>query len=131
MPEIVYIKGPKNVVADALSRLPKQGDIVDDVDVVLPFVPVDENIFPVQLKEIQSYQTKDRELRQKIKNNPVHFQKKTVEQVKVVTYKNKILYPQATEEKNYQMVSPLLVPSRRDQDVQNYGINPLLGKDGG
>ena len=29
-PEIEYIKGLKNVVADALSRLPKQGDIVDD-----------------------------------------------------------------------------------------------------
>ena len=27
-PEIEYIKGPKNVVADALSRLPKQGDIL-------------------------------------------------------------------------------------------------------
>ena len=40
-PEIEYIKGPKNVVADELSRLPKQGDIVDDVDAVLPFVPVD------------------------------------------------------------------------------------------
>ena len=38
-PEIEYIKGLKNVVADALNRLPKQGDIVDDVDVVLPFVP--------------------------------------------------------------------------------------------
>ena len=33
--EIEYIKGPKNVVADALSRLPKQGDIVDDVDAEL------------------------------------------------------------------------------------------------
>ena len=43
-PEIEYIKGPKNVVADALSRLPKQGDIVDDVDAVLLFVPVNENI---------------------------------------------------------------------------------------
>ena len=43
-PEIEYIKGPKNVVTDALSRLPKQGDIVDDVDAVLPFVPVDEYI---------------------------------------------------------------------------------------
>ena len=47
-PEIENIKGPKNVVADALRRLPKQGDIVDDVDAVLPFVSVDENIFPVQ-----------------------------------------------------------------------------------
>ena len=42
------------MVADALSRLPKQGDIVDDVEAVLPFVPVDENIFPVHLQEIQA-----------------------------------------------------------------------------
>ena len=66
---------------------------MDDVDAVLPFISVDENIFPVQLKEIQSYQTKDRELRQKIKNNPVHFQKETVEQMKIVTYKNRIYVP--------------------------------------
>ena len=43
-PEIEYIKGPKIGVSDALSRLPNQGDIVDDVDAVLPFEPVDENI---------------------------------------------------------------------------------------
>ncbi len=48
------MKGSQNVVADALSRLSKQGDIVNDVDAVLPFVPVDENIFSVRLKEIQS-----------------------------------------------------------------------------
>ena len=37
-PEIVDIKGPKNVVADALSRLPKQGDIVDDVEAVQAYL---------------------------------------------------------------------------------------------
>ena len=42
---IAYIKGPKNVVVDVLSRLPKQGDIVNDVDVALLFVPV-MKIFP-------------------------------------------------------------------------------------
>ena len=33
-PEIVYIKCHKNIVTDALSRLPKQGDIVDDVNTI-------------------------------------------------------------------------------------------------
>ena len=36
-PEIVYIKGMANVVAYTLSRLLKQGDVVDDVEAVLPF----------------------------------------------------------------------------------------------
>ena len=46
-PEIEYIKGPKNIVADTLYRPPKQGDIVDDVDAALLFVQVDNQIFPV------------------------------------------------------------------------------------
>ena len=47
-PEIEYIKGPKNVVADALHRLPKQGDIIN---------------LRSYLKEIQAKQAKDRDLR--------------------------------------------------------------------
>ena len=78
------------MAADALSRLPKRGGIVDDVDAVLPFVPVDENISPVHLKEIQG---KDRDLRQKVKTNPSHFQKTMIKQVKVITYKNRIYVP--------------------------------------
>ena len=30
------------IVADILSRVPKQGDIVDDVEAVLPFISKDE-----------------------------------------------------------------------------------------
>ena len=36
-PEIVYIKGHQNVIPDALSRLPKRGDIVDGIEAILPF----------------------------------------------------------------------------------------------
>ena len=46
--EIKYMNGPKNVVVITLSRLPKQGDIIDDVDVALLFVK-DQNtskLFP-------------------------------------------------------------------------------------
>ena len=41
------------------SRLPNQGDIVDDVDAVLLFVLMDHHTFPVQLRESQAKQAKD------------------------------------------------------------------------
>ena len=45
-PENEYTKGPKNAVADDLSRLQKQDNIVvDDDDTVVLFRPVYENIF--------------------------------------------------------------------------------------
>ena len=52
-PEIETFKGSKNVVGDVQSSLPKQWGIVD-VNIVLVFVPVDNHIFPVHLKEIQA-----------------------------------------------------------------------------
>ena len=47
----------------------------------------------MHLKEIQAKQAKDRDLRQKVKTNPSHFQKTVVEKVKVITYKNRIYIP--------------------------------------
>ena len=52
-PGVEYIKRSKNALAETLSKLLKQGDIVDYVDVALPFVPVDDHILPVQLEEIE------------------------------------------------------------------------------
>ena len=92
-PEIVYIKGHKNIVADALSRLPKQGDIVDDVDTVLPFVPVEPSVFPVNLKTIHEHQVSDRSLRRRLKTNPKDYHKLKVEQIQVIAYKNRIYIP--------------------------------------
>ena len=37
-PDIVYIKKPKNILVDVFSGLQKQGDYVDDVEAILPFV---------------------------------------------------------------------------------------------
>ena len=71
-PEIKSTIGYKNVVTDALRRLIKQGDIVDDVDTVLPFVPVDDYISRVHCEDIQARQAKYRDLRQRIKADPNH-----------------------------------------------------------
>ena len=73
-PETEYITDPKDSVADTLSRLPKQGDIDEDVGVGFPFRSVGKDLFLVQLKFIQGKQTKDRELRQRVRNNSSRFQ---------------------------------------------------------
>ena len=90
----VMNKGPKNVVSDALSRLPEQGDIVDDVEAILSFASMDEGIFPIQLQLlIQNSQSKDRSLRKRLKENPNHYKKKAIENVQVITYKDRIFVP--------------------------------------
>ena len=93
-PEIKYIKGPKNEIVDVLSRLPKQYDIVDDIYVVLPLLPLDDYVFPVQLKEIQAKKAKNRDFIQNIKTNPNYSQRNKIESVKKVTYKNRIYIPE-------------------------------------
>ena len=51
---------------------------------------VDDYIFLVKLKEIQAGKEKHRDLGQKIKTNQTYFQRNEAEQVKIVTYKNRI-----------------------------------------
>ena len=72
-PEIRYIKGPENIVADALSRLPTTND--PEKPYVMPsreeladcFAEENENnwSFPISITLIKSFQQKDVRLVQK------------------------------------------------------------------
>ena len=53
-PKIVYMKGHNNLVVDALNILHSHVDIVENVEALWSFVPVDNNVFSVQLKDIQA-----------------------------------------------------------------------------
>ena len=89
-PELVYIKGHKNTVADTLSRLPKQGDIVIDIEAEIAFVPKDKRIFQMHLQLIHNTQSKDRNLRKRLKDNHTNKKRKIIENTKVIIYKDGI-----------------------------------------
>ena len=49
------------MVADALSWQPKQGDTENNVEAVLPFVPNDEDVFPVHIQKREEKQENETE----------------------------------------------------------------------
>ena len=63
---------------------------MEDVETVLPFVTMDTTIFPVNLTEVQELQEHDRSLRKQSWNNPKDLSKQEIEQIKIITYKNRI-----------------------------------------
>jgi hypothetical protein len=74
-PEIKYLKGSKNIVADALSRLNIQNDnnVIDSTDKLIQSnctlfaTEISNDIFPLQLKSIMREQQKDKEFLKMIK----------------------------------------------------------------
>jgi len=76
-PQLEYVKGEKNIVADALSRLdinPEPGD-TSDLEYLAEHFGLDQkdlpdDFFPLQYKLIQKEQQNDKTLMQKLKENP-------------------------------------------------------------
>ena len=87
------MKGFKNIVSAVLSRQPKQGDIVNNVEAVLLFASEDEEIFPIEFQLISNIQSKDRELRNGLNDNPKHYNRRATENVQLMTKKDKIFVP--------------------------------------
>jgi len=70
-PELHYIQGHKNIVADALSRLNlvDNDEPVEIHDIVID--PIPEN-YPLKYATIHKYQLTDNDLQQKLLNNPLY-----------------------------------------------------------
>ena len=107
-PTFVHVEGTKNVVADALSRLPiehREHDI-QETDETLPPLQyanpvtkkdIEEENFPMLPSLIQKHQRQDKTLMRKMKTNSEGFQLKDVEDVKLIHYHNKIYVPETLQ----------------------------------
>ena len=104
-PEVRHVAGVKNVVADALSRLPMEHR---DSDIEMweePPKPLEYSNNLVKLKDIESetfpmlpsliakYQSSDETLRKRMEKNIEHFSKKKIEDSELIRYKRRIYIP--------------------------------------
>ena len=66
------MKGSKNTLADALIKLLKQ---LGDIDVILPFVHIDKNIFP-NIEKNKLHEQRMWSLHDRIETSRVNFKRK-------------------------------------------------------
>ena len=85
----MYIKGQKNIEADALSRLPTQSPNIEAMLNHPPFIPSNPllNKNPLDLGFIKDYQEKDHAL-MKFLNEDHHFSRKIIRNVSLIHYKH-------------------------------------------
>ncbi|KAI2491351.1 transposition [Fragilaria crotonensis] len=101
-PTFLHIKGEKNVIADALSRLdanfneklPAEPTNDSMAYIFMTKADVKETDFPLSPTLIAKYQRLDNELKQRsTKSKSQNFNTKTIEGVEVITYQGKIYIP--------------------------------------
>ncbi len=101
-PEFQHVKGERNVVADALSRLDmefKESDerATDEIPVQLSYMNTAEaksEEFPMSPKLIEKHQRKDQELQRKVMNDKKnHFYVRKIENIELIHYDGKIYVP--------------------------------------
>jgi hypothetical protein len=107
-PKFVHVKGERNVVADALSRLDMEHREYDELDESeqpkqLSYVikdEIEEYSFPMDPRLIRLEQSKDEELQNKIKNdNKNRYYKKKIEDQTLIHHDHRIYVPATLRER--------------------------------
>ena len=106
-PTFLHIQGEKNVVADALSRLNADFDTeynnqLNSTEIAVTYMTkndVSEYEYPLSGKLIQKYQHANKLLRRHSRAQRGLYGHRTLENVKVITYKDKVYIPAALQQR--------------------------------
>ena len=94
-PNIVYLPGKRNIIADALSRLPKLKETHDESTFLEEIFAFDDQLdaFPIAFDIISKAQLADKKIQQCITNNDPDFETRILQRAPLVYFKGKIAIP--------------------------------------
>jgi hypothetical protein len=94
-PKIVYLPGKRNIIADALLRLPKLKDPYDESTFLEEIFALNEqsDVFPIAFDITSKAQLADKKIQQCITNNDPDFEMRIIQRAPLVYFKGKIAIP--------------------------------------
>jgi hypothetical protein len=94
-PNIVYLPGKRNIIADAHSRLPKLKETQDESTFLEEIFALDDQLdaFPIAFDIISKAQLADKKIQQRVTNNDPDFETRILQRARLVYFKKKNCNP--------------------------------------
>jgi hypothetical protein len=94
-PNIVYLPGKRNIIADALSCLPKLKETQDESTFLEEIFAFDDQLdaFPIAFDIISKAQLTDKKIQQRVTNNDPDFEMRILQCAPLIYFKKKIAIP--------------------------------------